>query len=82
MKDRSLRLDLSGRVGRIAVTALAAACLGVVVTASFALTASASKTVNVCIGKAHTVDANELYVKAHCGAGIKHLTWPDRKSVV
>src|SRR5579859_3243079 len=80
MKDRSLRLDVSGHVGRIAVAALAAACVVAVVSAGFALTASSkgSGSVRVCIGKAHTVDQSELYLPngaGFCGTAVKHVQW-------
>src|SRR5262249_15812847 len=77
MKDRSLRLDLRGRMGRIVVAALAAACLGVIFTTSFALTASTSRNVLICIGKPGTIDAKELYVRRYsCGANVQHFLWP------
>src|SRR4051812_15372260 len=78
MRDRLLRLVKHALAGRMVVAASALACLAIVFSASFALTASSSGSVKVCIGKAHTVDASELYLAngaGFCGPGVKHIQW-------
>src|SRR5262249_52180575 len=79
MRDRALRLRLHARMGRMVVYACAAACACIAgLTVALTPTASTSGYVTVCIGKAHTIDAKELYlarVKGFCGPGVKKLKW-------